>query len=68
MDAIVTQQAEKVARELVNYFAKATAQNPDATQDQNLDTAMNMWLADSVQMAKLAENERFCDFVFEVCA
>jgi len=66
MNATVTQQAEKVARELVTYFTKATAQNPNATQDESLETAMKMWYEDSVQMAELANNQRFCDYVFEI--
>jgi len=65
MNATITQQAEKVAAELVTYFAQATAQNPNATQDENLQTAMNMWLGDSIKMAGLAGDEQFCRFVFE---
>ena len=65
MNATITQQAEKVAAELVTYFTKATAQNPNATQDENLETAMRMWYEDSVNMTELANNQRFCDYVFE---
>lgn len=66
MNATITQQAEKVANELVTYFIKATAQNPAATQEENLETAMKMWFEDSVQMAELPKNQRFCDYVFEI--
>lgn len=64
MNATLTQQAEKVAAELVTYFTKATAQNPNATQDENLQTAMNMWLGDSIKMAGLAGDEQFCNYVY----
>lgn len=64
MNATITQQAEKVAAELVTYFTKATAQNPTATQDENLETAMKMWLDDSIKMANLAGDEQFCNYVY----
>jgi hypothetical protein len=64
MTPTITQQAEKVAAELVTYLAKATAQNPAATQDENLATAMKMWLTDSIKMAGLAQDEQFCNYVF----
>ena len=64
MNATIAQQAEKVAAELVTYFTKATAQNPTATQDENLATAMKMWYQDSLKMAGLAEDKQFCDYVF----
>lgn len=66
MNATITQQAEKVARELVTYFIKATAQNPAATQEENLETAMKMWFEDSIKMASMAQDEQFCDYVFEI--
>ena len=64
MNATITQQAEKVAAELVTYFSKATAQNPNATQEETLEMAMRMWYEDSVQMAELAGDEQFCNYVY----
>lgn len=66
MDAIIAPQAEKVARELVTYFTKATAQNPNATRDENLQTAMNMWLNDSIKMAAMSDNRFFGDTVYSL--
>ncbi len=68
MNAIITAQAEKVAAELVTYFTKATAQNPNATHEENVTTAMTMWLSDSIQMAGLAQNKTFSDMVFKSVA
>ncbi len=68
MNATITAQAEKVVAELVTYFTQATSQNPNATQDENLVTAMQMWLNDSILMAGLAQNKTFSDMVFKSVA
>ena len=65
MNATITAQAEKVAAELVTYFTQATAENPTATHEENVTTAMTAWLQDSLHMAGLAQNKQFADMVYK---
>ena len=62
------EQVNKLAAELVPYLKTAIANNPTATQDEHVATAMKMWLDGSFRIAKLAESERFRDHIFEICA
>jgi hypothetical protein len=66
MNATITAQAEKVAAELVTYFTQAAAENPAATHEENVTTAMTMWYSDSIKMAGLAQDEQFADMVYRL--
>ena len=62
------EQVNKLAAELVPYLKTAIANDPTATQDEHVATAMKMWLDGSFRIAKLADDERFRDHIFEICA
>ena len=62
------EQVNKLATELVPYLKTALAAAPTATKDEHLATAMKLWLDGSFRIAKLADDERFRDYIFESCA
>jgi hypothetical protein len=62
------EQVNKLAAELVPYLKRAIANDPTATQDEHMTTAMKLWLDGSFRIAKLADDERFRDYIFESCA
>ena len=62
------EQVNKLAAELVPYLKTAIAAAPTATQDEHMATAMKLWLDGSFRIAKLADDERFRDYIFEICA
>ena len=62
------EQVNKIAAELVPYLKRAIANDPTATQDEHMTTAMKLWLDGSFRIAKLADDERFRDYIFESCA
>jgi hypothetical protein len=63
-----TEQVNKLAAELVPYLKTAIAAAPTATRDEHLATAIKLWLDGSFRIAKLADDERFRDHIFEICA
>jgi len=62
------EKVNKLATELVPYLKTAIAAAPTATQDEHVAAAMKLWLDGSFRIAKLADDERFRDHVFEICA
>jgi hypothetical protein len=62
------EQVNKLAAELVPYLKTAIAAAPTAAQDEHVATAMKMWLDGSFRIAKLADDKRFRDHIFEICA
>ena len=62
------EQVNKLAAEIVPYLKTAIATAPNATKDEHVAAAMKMWLDGSFRIAKLADDERFRDHIFEIFA
>jgi hypothetical protein len=59
------EQVNKLAVQLLPYLRKAIAENPTATRDESVATAMKLWVNDSAKIAALAQDEQFCAWAFE---